>query len=585
MRRKIPYIVVNLLLLFLLIFYLLGFFESEIVSFLTLTAVFTMLFVSQSWMIIFLTAFSCVDIIEILGFRIYHWVGFFIFFILIYRLIRLIRKNHCRTCKWGDSKLKEFFSWFRFYWFNLKKEVLAVYAEGRYFLTLLGLLVLFSFIALFNAYNFSYSLKQTIVFILVVFITFLIYWWIKSKKYGLERVVKAFIFASFPILAFSIYQNVAFEKGLESFQIMAARPNGTFFEPDWLGMYLVFLIALVVPILLNQFSSFKKQLQKEEKREESFDLEEKNRLDKKALLEFLNVRVAPVWIMIILYLAFITLIISVARAAWVSVILMFGGFLIFSILSLFFKRINFKVFLNSLFVFLMSLVIFGLALGSVLVFNLTRFNLNDRFVSIFTREHIITVAERGDESFKINLEEIEYYKKLGYRVVEKMISDENIEIRESVYDSNWELVKQSPILGQGQGATTARRDYLYNASNVFWEWWISAGLGGLVVFVLLLSRLIIRNLQYLSGREKRLVKEIKRISIIEGESNYHKLYIYNQMIVMVIIGLVVANWFNSGIFFMPMWLCLAVIYGTFDKLESYKRGLRGGKSKDVLKFF
>lgn len=59
----------------------------------------------------------------------------------------------------------------------------------------------------------------------------------------LKKIIPFFLSSSVVIVLYGIWQNVRFIKGFSNFEIMPGRPNATFMEADWHGIFLVILIA------------------------------------------------------------------------------------------------------------------------------------------------------------------------------------------------------------------------------------------------------------------------------------------------------------------------------------------------------
>lgn len=439
--------------------------------------------------IAFLVAAGSLDTVTILGARPYQWV-------LVFCLVSL-----------AASFVLD------------RKEVEQKEKKWSWFVVLLPLLFLGSITGLVNADVFSFSLKQTAVLAVCLLIALLVYWEASKGKEEGWRIINVLAFSSVPVNLFAVYQNVAHEFGWPSFEAMTARPNGFFYEPDWLGMYAVFLMATVFFYLLAGKAS------------------------RRALAGYY----------LILLLNAVVLVITVARASWLAMlasILAAAGFmLILFLLRLADKKDIFRL----AFHFGGLIIVLLISILAVNALHLTRFNLKDRVESIYKEEHIITVAENDStrEKIKIDLEEIEFYKSQGWRVYEEKVSDENVDARYAAFTSNREIGLEHPILGQGQGSVLAKKNYIDNANNIFYEWWISAGLIGIFSFVLLLLTPLYGVFRaFLSG------KKVTR----EQAGRY-------VMILMGVISIVVTNIFNSGVFFVPMWILLGIIYGSASSHE------------------
>lgn len=127
----------------------------------------------------------------------------------------------------------------------------------NFFDRLVFILPLFALIGIINAPDKSLSLKLTIV--LVSFV--LLYWlgrnFLQTKKQRYEALW-FFVIGSKIVILFGLYQALARNFGWSDFEVMDGRINATFTEPDWLGVYLTFLLAVIFWLRLA-FQNSKKQ--------------------------------------------------------------------------------------------------------------------------------------------------------------------------------------------------------------------------------------------------------------------------------------------------------------------------------------
>ena len=392
---------------------------------------------------------------------------------------------------------------------------------GFVFLSLLGLV---------NSPEKFYSLKQLAV--LIVLIVLGIFFELNIKQFGRAIYLGLAMGLAVSSMA-AIYQNVAFEFGWPHFETMAALPNAFFPEADWLGMYLAlgllpFLVALTSNIKIGLPKTFQNKY----------------------------------WLYILSLLTITALIITVARASWLALIAEIGIILTLPALTNIVMSAKAKIqekfggLPDSLSAgrqaaprgsgkkiykqFLVSLAYFAslifVSLFLINLFHLTRFDIPDRFRSIFFREHIITVAENPDtgESFKIDLEEIEKYRSQGYLIKKNFVTDENVASRGERATSAWGTIKSHPIIGNGLGITLINTNFKHNANNLFLEWWASAGIGGLVLILALLIYLIYRG-------------------IILSKTAFASA----ALVLTGTAGFIIINLFNSSIFLAFAWFYLA----------------------------
>ncbi len=369
--------------------------------------------------------------------------------------------------------------------------------------------LLFSLIGLINSPQKIYSLKQ--VAILTVLLGLGIFFELYAKnrqRIVLSALATGLFFSSLV----AIYQNIAFNHNWLNFEFMPARPNAFLPEPDWLGFYLV--LGLIPFLIWVDKEREKSKLPHLLKRTCSF-------------YAFITV-------------IFIAIIISVARASWLALIaeiiilLGFRAWVKYQKSHRFLPSFKLKIRLFSIFltVFLASYLLISL-------FQLSRFNLADRFRSIFFREHIITLAQNPvtGEKRKINLEEKDFYSQKGYTLLEDYATDENVVSRGARATSAIDLIKEHPLLGSGQGATLIATNFEHNANNLFLEWWVSAGLGGLLTFLGLLLFLT----------QKALL-------------NLKKNPISASLILIGLVGFSIVNLFNASIFLAFAWFFLAFLF-------------------------
>lgn len=388
----------------------------------------------------------------------------------------------------------------------LKKSKIFWFGLGLIFFSLLGLLN--SPIKLFSA-------KQLIVLGMLTVLA--IFFEQNVKKYRsliYFGLLDGILLNSF----YALYQNIAFNLGWPNFEIMAARPNGFFPEPDWLGIYLALGL---VPFLVWVGQDLRKSRLPE-------------RLKNKYIFY-------P-----IIFIPLTVLIITVARASWLAILAEMGIItVIFAYLAYQKSDSKFQAFSLEFFkkgaVYLILILV---SLAAINIFSFSRFNIPDRFRSIFFKEHVITEAYNpttGDK-IKINLEDIESYRNQGYWIQEEYVGDENVASRQEKFVNAWDIIRAHPILGSGLGITLISTNYEHNANNLFLEWWASAGLAGLVLICGLLIYL--------------LVKGVLLINIGPDKT---------RLIVSGIIGFTIVNIFNASIFLAFAWFYIAFLLSSLNE--------------------
>lgn len=355
------------------------------------------------------------------------------------------------------------------------------------------------------------------------------------------RMLLPFLLSSFLVISvYAILQNIFFQGGKESFEVMAGRPNATFSEADWLGGYLAMmitaLVALVVsPSLVSKYTSIRQ-----------------TRFIAAALLFF----------------GFIALIITVSRSAWLSALSGIAVALILfgwqrGIFDALYWR-NKQVLKRAFYVKFFISIPFFLALFSVYIFSLSPFDLINRSRSVATGQQKITVAcekevvlpdkIRSIEELRvfgcehIRVQDIEAQRSFGRYITLVSRDDPNVEIRQSIYAKVSQIIKEHWFLGIGFGAVS---EYLgqdgrgtgLNASNIFLEIWLGAGLVGFLVFMFFWFGLGLRWLFI-------AYKKSSSLALILGS---------------IFVSVTVFNLFNSGLFLAWFFVFLAFLALPFSE--------------------
>ncbi|EKE15587.1 MAG: hypothetical protein ACD_11C00128G0001, partial [uncultured bacterium] len=291
------------------------------------------------------------------------------------------------------------------------------------------------------------AFKQSIVAVSFVAIYFLTRVFVRNLS-DIKKVLPFFLSSSAVVLIYGIWQNVRFAKRLESFEVMPGRPNATFTEADWLGMYVTFLIAILFSIIFYLSKKYPKK-------------------EGGQISEFFNTRnLLLLFAHCFNVLLLVVLIITVARSAWLGAGVVA---IIFLLLVLFFSHsnppvggeesrvnstsdiiprflgklgmtTNFKEFLRQAGFVLFTVL---LAIGSVKLFNLSSFELFNRAQSTTSGLQEITISCGKDSAGvpqkignvdelvrygcrHINLEEMESEKKHGRFVSTVFRLDPNV---------------------------------------------------------------------------------------------------------------------------------------------------------------
>ncbi|TSA44705.1 O-antigen ligase domain-containing protein, partial [bacterium] len=402
------------------------------------------------------------------------------------------------------------------------------------------------FLALVNAPNKSVSLKLNLVLLSFILLYYLIRNFVRDKENLLKT---AFFFAGswLIVVIYGFFQVLADKFGAKSFEVMFGRPNSTFAESDWLGIFLCFALAF----FLSSISFLK------------------------------NRKYLTYLVYVFIFLDLTLLILTLSRSAWIGAA---AVIIVFLLISLFTKekditKFHFRKFFDNA-----AIIIFliFLSLLSIYVFRLSKFDIFDRARSAATSEQKITIAcEKNialpetvastDDLAKfgcryINLEEIEFYKNKGFIVTEIYRKDPNVMTRSAIYQKSWEIIREHPILGVGFGTITQNlgadeRGAGLNESNIFLQVWAGCGILGLIVFITVIG--------YLSLYSFRRLSPICPLNKIIGcpvvRDDFEK--ILNIFLILAIISLIIPNLFNAGLLMGLFWLGLAIFISciNFDK--------------------
>lgn len=411
-------------------------------------------------------------------------------------------------------------------------------------------LIPFSFLALTGASSKAVSLKNNLILISFIALYYLARNFIRNRE---DLAKTAFLFTSsyIAVITYGFYQIFADKFGAKSFEVMFGRPNSTFAEPDWLGIYLCFALAVFLALIFYFVHSKQKAI-----------------VSKKYALLFLD---------FLIFLDIILIILTLSRSAWIgagAIFLLYLFLLLpsmqkFAIADLLNK--NWRLFLREGF---LMLLIFLISIASIRVGKLSKFDLSDRARSAATSEQKITIAcddeknipwkirEIGElEKYNcrhINLEEINFYKSQGKIVAKIYRKDPNVKTRGEIYRESWKIIKKSPTLGVGYGTITEKlgqdqRGAGLNESNIFLQVWAGSGILGLIALVVVLGYLFI----YAFHRVSPVCPFNKIIGCPIVKDNIEKTL--NLFTILGIAALVIPNLFNAGLFMGIFWLGLAVV--------------------------
>jgi len=409
-------------------------------------------------------------------------------------------------------------------------------------------LVPLSFLSVINSPSESVNLKNNLILISFVVLYWLVRNFVRSRQDIIDSTL-FFIGSNTIVLIYGFYQVFADKFGARSFEVMFGRPNSTFTEADWLGIFLCF--ALAINLALIYTLNF---------------VEVSSRQTKGALY-------------LIIFLNITLLILTLSRSAWIGAATVIFFWLLFSLYkkdevgTIFTPR----VFVNNfIIIFLISLV----SLITIHFGKLSRFDIFDRVRSAATSEQKITIACENnlnipqtvadtDELAKfscqhINLEEIERYKTEGKFVTEIFRKDPNVLTRGAIYRESWEIIRKNPVVGVGFGSITQilgtdARGTGLNESNIFLQVWAGSGILGLIAFSAMVAYLFMHSFRKLSP-----FCPLQRWlgCPVPGDS-FEKMT--SLFTVLGIAALIIPNLFNAGLLMGLFWLGLGVFISLTDQ--------------------
>lgn len=355
-------------------------------------------------------------------------------------------------------------SFFRFSWLDTLAVLVGVGA----------------FFAVVGAPEPAAAVKQAVVVLSFGFLYFLMRQFLRRQE-NIAHVEPFFIGSALVVFATALYQAIRLRLDLPAGVVMAERPNATFAEADWLGLYAAFVALWILCRLAWRIQ----------------------RLSPRGILPLFR-ELVPAWLhLIALFGALTTLILSVSRSAWLGFVA--GLFLFFLVLVWEYLR-QYTAGKKVLLLGVVTAAFGLLAAGTVFGLRLTAFDLFDRAASTASGQQTITIScteERalpetvgGVEELEalgcrhINLEERESERGLGRFVTEIKRPDPNVSIRGSIYKQSIGLIREHALFGIGWGSAafylgSDGRGAGLNASNMFLEVWLGSGALGFLAFTLL----------------------------------------------------------------------------------------------------
>jgi len=415
--------------------------------------------------------------------------------------------------------------------------------------------------ALVETQNFA-SLRLAVIFATFTILYFLVRNYIQNID-DAKRTVPFFLSSAVVVMLYGLWQNIIYLHGGNSFEVMLGRPNATFAEADWLGGYVVLLISLCYALIYyrqsasidntKEISNFKFKI--------SNKIQNPNDQDLKPMADdrwLMTDSFSSAALYVLLTVLYIVLILTVSRSAWLAALATYVIFVWIFFTDLRFKNWQWKETSLLKLKIISALVV---AILFVYIFHLTNFQLLNRAQSTGTGEQKITVSCEKDnnlpDSIKemtelekydcrhINLEEIEKEKVAGKFVTEVNRPDPNVNVRAEIYQKSWQEIRNHPMLGIGWGSIGPMlgrdgRGTTLNASNIFLETYLGAGVLGFLALICLFGYILFVSVKNYFYATDRLSKTL------------------NLFIIVGWLSLVIFNLFNAGIFLGFLWVWFAI---------------------------
>jgi len=401
-----------------------------------------------------------------------------------------------------------------------------------------ALLLIFSLAGFASALTSEFpknAFKQSVIIVSFVGLYFLVRIFLKNIL-ALKEVALFFFSSGILISFYGVWQNMRFANNLKAFEIMAGRPNATFTEPDWLGMFCVFFLASLYSIMYY--------------------------LKSRGLDKTENIILKITLLFTILTLNLTLLIITVARSAWVGAFLVSFIFLILVLTELRWQPAKWhwrEAILDK--IFILTALIVSLCL--ILFFHFTTFQLFNRVQSTGTGLQEITIACPGNMDIiiptvvsneseytryscqHIRLEEEEQEIANGSIINKIYRPDPNINLRSTIYQKSIAQIKEYWFFGIGWSNINAilgkdERGAGLNSSNIFLEVWLGTGLLGFIAFIMMLLNFLICGVQnFIYNRNDR-----KYLGVF---------------IILALVGIIIPNLFNAGAMLGVLWLFFGIL--------------------------
>ncbi|MFA5985808.1 MAG: O-antigen ligase family protein [Parcubacteria group bacterium] len=420
-------------------------------------------------------------------------------------------------------------------WIYVRRDVTITDVRASIMDFLVGIFLLVSFMTVRWAVDPSLALQQTIILASFVVLYFVSRFFV-TDVHRVIAVLPIIVVSGGVMSVYAIVQNILFLQGGDHQEFMPGRPNAFFAEPDWLGVYFVFVFAACIAYLYYNAHH-------------------------KHVWRFFDVSLWSVTTTVA-----VAMILTVARSAWVGVASVSAVYLLVVFLSR-----KYKMFARHA-LWLGSVAV--VSMGVVLYAPVTNFELDNRIQSTTTglqeitvsctqesagaqlsaQKEIDDVAELSAYGCRhIDLEEIEKEKMTGHTVVKVLRNDPNVAVRAKTYDHVIQLVRARPFTGYGWGSSgdllgNDEQGTPLNASNIFLETALSIGVIGLGVLVLFFGAIGVRALHVMYCAHDEVTRSVAVFSVIG------------------LVAIIVPNLFNAGLFLGFVWVYFALVAPLFKKI-------------------
>lgn len=312
------------------------------------------------------------------------------------------------------------------------------YYQHIYIWTLV-LIWLFSVIGgLRNGEDLQGTVIRSAVFLGYIGVFWLIYYGIRKRE-QVGAIINTVIASTVIIMTIGLYEAIALQFGLPEWTyevIFDGRADSLFPEPNWFGMWLAIMTAIVLPPWFRAYQT-------------------------QGGLQW-------GWITLFFFLIF-TNILTLTRASWLATAVVVGIFALQHLIIHGWQHLR------------TSLAPFGIQIAivicaaSLLAPLFSPFNLWDRSLSIVTHEMTIEELVDSDDSEDSENEEKE--------TVKKQVSDVNVTSRIRSYKQSLSLIEVYPFLGVGHAGFEEYFAQGSNPSNLFLSVFVSSGIAGGIIFL------------------------------------------------------------------------------------------------------